>query len=324
MNKLEKKLKCWQQNNLISAEQAQKIQQFESQNKNSHLFYALLSLGIFIIALGIISIIAANWNEISDLYKLGADIVILFGLSFAAYMAYSRNQKLIFEIEVFALFWLVGASIGLNAQIFQTSGSPDRGMLLWALFSAPLLWLSNKKLLPLFWVPAALFGLFGNLHFIDWIEDIFEWLQDTFGYTLTAAVIIFIFASLSATAKYIQKRLSQPFPTLSILGGYFEFFAYLSALMTLVADFSLKMMIISITTFALGCYYYFRCGSKKMMNFNVSMIGLCFFISYIALFSDLMTTGIGLIISGIIIILLLLGIKKAVKHLITLKEKIHA
>lgn len=323
MSRLDKKLALWQQNNLISNEQVKSIKDFENKNNKSHLFYALLSLGIFIIALGIISLIAANWNNISDLYKLAAEFILLFGLSTGAFTAYDRSQKLVFEMEILALFFLIGASIGLNAQIFQTTGSINDGMILWAAFSVPLLWLSSKKLISLFWVPITLVGFCGNYDFLQWFENIIEHIITTLGYPLTIATAILFLGVLCTLFRYLQKQLSQPFALLSVLSGYCEFFIYFCAVFALIDELSLTMMIISVTTFALGCAYHFYTNSKKLMNFNISMIGVCFFIAYLNLFADLTSTGIGLIISGIVLLGLLLITKKLIKYLSMLKEKTH-
>lgn len=317
MSRLDKKLALWQQNNLISNEQSEAIKNFENKNNNSHIFYALLSLGIFIITLGLISLIAANWDEISDSVKLSAEFIFLFGLSGAAFMAYNRSQKRIFEIEIFALFFLIGASVGLNAQIFQTTGTLNDGMILWAAFSIPLLWLSPKKQIPLFWVPIALVSLFGNYDFLLWLENIIEYMTETLGYPLAAGAVILCFGLLCTLFRYLQKKLSQPFALLSVLSGYCEFFIYFCALLALIAEFSLGMMIVSVITFALGCGYYYYGNSKKLMNFNISMIGVCFFIAYLRLFSDLTTTGIGLIISGIVFLGLIFITRKLIKYLNT-------
>ena len=100
-------------------------------------------------------------------------------------------------------------------------------------------------------------------------------------------------------------------------------FYYFCAVFALIDELSLTMMIISVTTFALGCAYHFYTNSKKLMNFNISMIGVCFFIAYLNLFADLTSTGIGLIISGIVLLGLLLITKKLIKYLSMLKEKTH-
>ena len=105
MNKLDKKLSLWKQNNLISSEQMLSIKNFETKNHKNYLLYALVSLGIFIIFLGIISIISANWYEINDIYKLAAEFIILFTLSMVAFITFNRNNISLFEIQIF-LLWI--------------------------------------------------------------------------------------------------------------------------------------------------------------------------------------------------------------------------
>ena len=77
MSRLNNRLNLWEQNRLIAPEQKQLILDFESQNKTPHLPYAVFMLGVFVTALGIISLIAANWEEIGGGVKLTADFILL-------------------------------------------------------------------------------------------------------------------------------------------------------------------------------------------------------------------------------------------------------
>ena len=46
-----------------------------------------------------------------------------------------------------------------------------------------------------------------------------------------------------------------------------------------------------------------------MTNFNIAMIGVSFFVAYLRLFGNLLTTGVGLVISGALIMALVLVTK---------------
>ena len=136
MSRLNNRLTLWEQNRLIAPEQKQLILDFESQNKTSHLPYAVFMLGVFVTALGIISLIAANWEEIGGGVKLTADFILLAVLAGGIMRAQNRASAFWRETGIFALFMMTGASIGLIAQVFQTNGTLANGALTWALFSA--------------------------------------------------------------------------------------------------------------------------------------------------------------------------------------------
>lgn len=145
MSRLNNRLNLWEQNRLIAPEQKQLILDFESQNKTPHLPYAVFMLGVFVTALGIISLIAANWEEIGGGVKLTADFILLAVLAGGIMRAQNRGSAFWREAGIFALFMMTGASIGLITQVFQTNGTLANGALTWALFSAPLLAVSGKK-----------------------------------------------------------------------------------------------------------------------------------------------------------------------------------
>ena len=102
-------------------------------------------LGVFVTALGIISLIAANWEGIGGGVKLTADFILLAVLAGGIMRAQNRGSAFWREAGIFALFMMTGASIGLITQVFQTNGTLANGALTWALFSAPLLAVSGKK-----------------------------------------------------------------------------------------------------------------------------------------------------------------------------------
>ncbi|MBQ1612883.1 MAG: DUF2157 domain-containing protein, partial [Alphaproteobacteria bacterium] len=79
--RLEKKLALWEDNKLITAAQKNKIMDFEKAHKNPILFNALLLLGVFLMALGVISIVAANWDGIPNPAKLVVDFAILLSVA---------------------------------------------------------------------------------------------------------------------------------------------------------------------------------------------------------------------------------------------------
>lgn len=98
--------------------------------------------GIFI-AIGIILIIAFNWDKLGNFVKIFAYLVLLGGVGWE--FCKSENRPVLRNILGLAWFFLPVAGIGLYAQIFQLSGTPVRPYLLWAALASPIaLWGGGK------------------------------------------------------------------------------------------------------------------------------------------------------------------------------------
>src|SRR5450631_2501007 len=139
MSNLEKSLKRWTAQGLINQNQADNIKQYEdSHAEKSWMLYGCLILGSVIIGIGAISLIAANWSNISDTTKLVADFFTLFVLSVFIVKAWSEEKPLQFEILLLTFMLFTLASIGLIAQIYHTNGEFYQALMLWSLITFPL------------------------------------------------------------------------------------------------------------------------------------------------------------------------------------------
>jgi len=77
MKKILKKITIWKEAGLISDEQFNSIRQFEEANAPKNLAaYTIISLGAIVICIGIISLIASNWEDLGDGVKLLLDFLI--------------------------------------------------------------------------------------------------------------------------------------------------------------------------------------------------------------------------------------------------------
>ena len=74
MNKILNKLKIWMDAGLITESQMNSILKFEDdQQPKNRAVYSIITLGAIVICLGIISMIASNWEKLGDIFKLIAD-----------------------------------------------------------------------------------------------------------------------------------------------------------------------------------------------------------------------------------------------------------
>lgn len=74
---IEKKLDVWTKEKLITGAQKKAVLEYEERLKSRSLLYTLLFLGGFCFGLGIISLIAYNWQDISPAAKLVIYFVML-------------------------------------------------------------------------------------------------------------------------------------------------------------------------------------------------------------------------------------------------------
>jgi len=317
MIRLEKKLRLWTENNLISPEQKDKILDFENKDSKSYLLLSLLYLGIFTIGIGIISLIAANWDAISPGIKLGVDFAILIAL---VWIIVRRNSPIWQETGIFSLFLMTGASIGLVAQIFQTNGTTENGCLLWALFTLPLLVVSRKWILPLFWVPVLATGIFGQRWFGQFLSRLDSWLQHD--ETCFFSLIMLIFAAGAYGFYKLNLGLNKKYPVFGVLRMYCEGFACVLAFIQLyVTPLALINIEIPVVYFAVVCCFYYHINNPKMTGLNIIFIGICFTITFIQMFYNLLRTGLGLIVTGIVILLLVAMIKETIQNVNASRER---
>jgi uncharacterized membrane protein len=171
--KLDVKIKRWMNEDIISAEQMEAILSFEqsmSKKTRSQIsLYAFVILGCCVLSIGLVSVIAANWNAIPEAMKLIVAFLGLGGIGFGAYRANSKNRVLMFE-GLSTLFMLAClATIGLIAQVFHTGGAPYQALALWLVIVLPLALLAKRKFLPNLWIV----GLITT--FFVWVLDRNSW-----------------------------------------------------------------------------------------------------------------------------------------------------
>ncbi|MEY2935610.1 MAG: hypothetical protein RL033_6359, partial [Pseudomonadota bacterium] len=80
---LERQLARWLSAGLISSDQVARIRRFEAEQSRPTLLYAVSTLAGVAIAIGIVSVIAANWDAIPGRAKIGLDLSVIAGLSYA-------------------------------------------------------------------------------------------------------------------------------------------------------------------------------------------------------------------------------------------------
>jgi uncharacterized membrane protein len=153
---LKKRLLVWQEHGLISEGDARTILEFEaSQVNRSWVSFGIAGIGVTAFITGIISILASNWEFLSDSVKIAGYFILQVGFGLL-FLRYETNRSLTREVAltVFALFFWAG--IGLFAQIYNLSGPAWRPLMFWVCITLPAAMSSNSRFLCMIWCTAVL------------------------------------------------------------------------------------------------------------------------------------------------------------------------
>lgn len=124
----------------------------------------------FLIGLGIIALVAANWEQIPNNVKLGGAIVLMIANASAVILSMKFKKNILTQVLCGVFAALIMAVIGLIGQIFQLRSDVSGACLLWALCAWPL-FLITPRLLWL-WVPLLFVGTKSFTLYNTFAEDI--------------------------------------------------------------------------------------------------------------------------------------------------------
>ncbi len=135
----------WQREGVIDAEAYQRIVKHYSGAARGADWRAiiLLSIGALLTGLGIIALLAANWDQLARPIR-AAVAMLLPGVCAGAWLVgWGREwaEKRAF-LEPLGIIWMlsIGAAIALISQTYQISGSFSGFMLAWTLLTLPVLY----------------------------------------------------------------------------------------------------------------------------------------------------------------------------------------
>lgn len=124
----------------------------------------------FLIGLGIIALVAANWEQIPNNVKLGGAIVLMIANASAVILSMKFKKNILTQVLCGVFAALIMAVIGLIGQIFQLRSDVNGACLLWALCAWPL-FLITPRLLWL-WIPLLFVGTKSFTLYNTFAEDI--------------------------------------------------------------------------------------------------------------------------------------------------------
>lgn len=365
----DKKLDTWVGAGLLSADQAAAIRSWEQSQHSgrSWVIYGITVIGIAAIAIGVISIVASNWDRIPAYTKLAIYLCIQTGLGAALYRQLPKTGKIRESLlSLFCLFFFAG--IGLTAQVFNISSNGWSGLLFWCGLTVSAVALAGTRQMPYLWFVVLLIaesiwmlGDRGNFNpDLNALKNrlTFAWLSiymffgagilipavvRTGGYLAEAArnlsfLILFVGGTVGGTALwYVDfNKVAREMPlsfidnakiipwvgllltippmllyagreTKKVAKALSVAFVLLAAFTTIPVIFELRAhptagTIISIViwwSLAVAAVY---AGRKRIFDFITLAITVRLLVVYFEVFGSMMATGIGLIISGLLIL----------------------
>jgi uncharacterized membrane protein len=148
---IETKLARWEAAGIIDAATRERIAEFERGGQRFGLLQALGGLGAITIAIGTVSIIAANWAAIGKGPKLLVDVLIGAGLAAALYRSARRRETWQTDVLALVYYGFVLASFALLGQVYQLTTPLYWSLLVWSLATLPFMTLVRGRFAGAVW-----------------------------------------------------------------------------------------------------------------------------------------------------------------------------
>jgi len=147
---------------VISQNTADKISDFyrkKGEDSTNRLFIVFGILGAILVGLGIIMIIAHNWDELSKSTKtFFAFLPLVVGQILCGFTLIKKQESIAWRESSGAfLFFSVGASISLVSQIYNIPGNLGSFLLTWMLLCLPLIYVMNSSIVSLLYIVGITF-----------------------------------------------------------------------------------------------------------------------------------------------------------------------
>lgn len=137
-----------------TADQIRDYYQRKESSSPNRLFIVFGILGAILTGLGIILIIAHNWDELSRATKtIFSFLPLLIGQIFCAYALWKREESDAWrESAATFLFFAVGASISLVSQVYHIPGNLSSFLLTWMALCIPLVYVMRSSVASLLYL----------------------------------------------------------------------------------------------------------------------------------------------------------------------------
>ncbi len=192
---LSAELTAWQQSDIVTAEQAQRVlAEYESvessrQQHSSRGVMALQSIAALFACLAVLLVVGYNWQELAWWLKVAMSFtMVLSAHATAAYLRFRTPRIRLANTLCFAACILYGVAIWLIAQVFHLDAHYPDGVFWWAVGVIPIAWAFDSVLLHL--LVASLVALWTGMEIINFSHLGPWWWRNMPNGAYAAAVLI--------------------------------------------------------------------------------------------------------------------------------------
>lgn len=237
-----KQADLWVKDGLISEEQ--RIHILERYPVESHTDWSknlVAIIGALLIGVGIISLVAYNWNEITKPLKIFLGFIPLIGSILFVGWTVLKSKTPLLETSIIALGLSIMIALAISSQVFQLQGNIKQFILLCLVLWAPALLLSRSLAGALF--TAALVFILSLSFVFTSIESIY--LDNTALFLFFASLLPFVVGLLRA---FVDGKLD---PALIWVGGL----AFVFSNVLFFQDFFFRDGILVLTLLGMGSVF---------------------------------------------------------------------
>jgi uncharacterized membrane protein len=158
---------------VVSTETADKIRDYyksKQQHSGNKLFIVFGVLGAILVGLGIILIIAHNWDDLSKATKVFfAFMPLIAAQVFCGITLWKKNENAAWrEASSAFLFFAVGASISLISQVYNIHGDLSKFLFTWMLLCFPFIYIMKSSMASLLYIAGISYYCWESDYHISW------------------------------------------------------------------------------------------------------------------------------------------------------------
>lgn len=131
-----RKLKAWEAAGLVDSATAARIREWESTHASPVAMRALIGIAVLAIGLGLISVVAANWDAVAGVTRLGIHFALMAGLAVWLWRR-PGDSDITAEAGLFLLGMLGLTFFGHIGQVYQTDSPLWQPLAFWLMLFAP-------------------------------------------------------------------------------------------------------------------------------------------------------------------------------------------
>lgn len=146
----------WRAAGLIDDDALRRIASWELTQARPVWLWALAGLGAFAVGMGVLAVVAANWERIPGWLKIAVNLGLNAGAAAGVFIAWQRGWEKTREILALLLSGLVLSGIALISQVYQLHGDIWLALLVWMAICTPFVALvTRSRVLGVAWSLAA-------------------------------------------------------------------------------------------------------------------------------------------------------------------------